>query len=254
VPTRGGGWGRGQRGIRLPWLRHAQAGLPYSAPLPACRAGGHTYGKLNPWAVGAAALAGEGADCGDKRHPADFALWKAAKPGEPTWDSPWGPGRPGERGGACTVVQPARLAGGRPPPAAQTSCGRGCCCAGLLPSCFVGPTHDAPAHTPTTHLHALALPPTHLPTPPTPPTHPHPPTHPPAGWHIECSAMASSVLGPKMDIHTGGEDLRFPHHDNELAQVGGCAGCQVHRGGPRWAAALGRRILPARRGHGRSKG
>jgi hypothetical protein len=168
VPTRGGGWGRGQRGIRLPWLRHAQAGLPYSAPLPACRAGGHTYGKLNPWAVGAAALAGEGADCGDKRHPADFALWKAAKPGEPTWDSPWGPGRP--------------------------------------------------------------------------------------GWHIECSAMASSVLGPKMDIHTGGEDLRFPHHDNELAQVGGCAGCQVHRGGPRWAAALGRRILPARRGHGRSKG
>jgi cysteinyl-tRNA synthetase len=118
--------------------------------------------------VGAAALAGEGADCGDKRHPADFALWKAAKPGEPTWDSPWGPGRP--------------------------------------------------------------------------------------GWHIECSAMASSVLGPKMDIHTGGEDLRFPHHDNELAQVGGCAGCQVHRGGPRWAAALGRRILPARRGHGRSKG
>ena len=39
------------------------------------------------------------------------------------------------------------------------------------------------------------------------------------GWHIECSAMASAVLGSKMDIHTGGEDLRFPHHDNELAQV-----------------------------------
>ena len=41
----------------------------------------------------------------------------------------------------------------------------------------------------------------------------------PAGWHIECSAMASAVLGQAMDIHTGGEDLRFPHHDNELAQV-----------------------------------
>lgn len=40
-----------------------------------------------------------------------------------------------------------------------------------------------------------------------------------AGWHIECSAMASSILGAKMDIHSGGEDLRFPHHDNELAQA-----------------------------------
>ncbi|KAI3425944.1 hypothetical protein D9Q98_007914 [Chlorella vulgaris] len=99
----------------------------------AFRAGGHTYGKLNPWAVGAAALAGECSDGGEKRHPCDFALWKAAKPGEPFWDSPWGTGRP--------------------------------------------------------------------------------------GWHIECSAMASAVLGAKMDIHTGGEDLRFPHHDNELAQA-----------------------------------
>jgi len=42
----------------------------------------------------------------------------------------------------------------------------------------------------------------------------------PAGWHIECSAMASAVLGSRMDIHSGGEDLRFPHHDNELAQAG----------------------------------
>lgn len=40
-----------------------------------------------------------------------------------------------------------------------------------------------------------------------------------AGWHIECSAMASKLLGKKMDIHTGGVDLRFPHHDNELAQA-----------------------------------
>jgi cysteinyl-tRNA synthetase len=106
------------------------------------RSQGHTYGKLNPWAVGSA-LAAEGEPGGDKRHPSDFALWKAAKPGEPTWDSPWGAGRP--------------------------------------------------------------------------------------GWHIECSAMASAVIGQQVDIHTGGEDLRFPHHDNELAQAEAhyhCEGCQ----------------------------
>ncbi|GAB4823051.1 hypothetical protein N2152v2_010097 [Parachlorella kessleri] len=99
------------------------------------RESGHVYGKLNPWAVGSAALGGgecEGGG-GDKRNPSDFALWKAQKPGEPAWDSPWGRGRP--------------------------------------------------------------------------------------GWHIECSAMASAILGSKLDIHTGGEDLRFPHHDNELAQA-----------------------------------
>ncbi|MDR7556083.1 MAG: cysteine--tRNA ligase [Armatimonadota bacterium] len=67
-----------------------------------------------------------------KEHPMDFALWKAAKPGEPAWDSPWGPGRP--------------------------------------------------------------------------------------GWHIECSAMAMQFLGEQLDIHGGGEDLRFPHHENEIAQ------------------------------------
>ncbi|XP_058768976.1 cysteine--tRNA ligase 2, cytoplasmic-like isoform X1 [Vicia villosa] len=67
-----------------------------------------------------------------KRHPADFALWKAAKPGEPSWDSPWGPGRP--------------------------------------------------------------------------------------GWHIECSAMSSCYLSHKFDIHGGGIDLIFPHHENEIAQ------------------------------------
>lgn len=97
------------------------------------RSSGHTYGKLNPWAVGSAALAGETTDCGGKRHPSDFALWKNAKPGEPVWESPWGLGRP--------------------------------------------------------------------------------------GWHIECSAMASAIIGQTLDIHTGGEDLRFPHHDNELAQA-----------------------------------
>lgn len=104
----------------------------------AFRKAGHTYGKLNPWAVGAVDnnAAGDGNETSNenlKRHPSDFALWKAAKPGEPMWDSPWGAGRP--------------------------------------------------------------------------------------GWHIECSAMASSIIGSTIDIHTGGEDLRFPHHDNELAQA-----------------------------------
>lgn len=100
----------------------------------AFRAAGHTYGKLNPWAVGSATLSGEVTDPGSvKRHACDFALWKAQKSGEPAWVSPWGQGRP--------------------------------------------------------------------------------------GWHIECSAMASCVIGQKVDIHSGGEDLRFPHHDNELAQA-----------------------------------
>ncbi|MCI0376645.1 MAG: cysteine--tRNA ligase [Gemmataceae bacterium] len=67
-----------------------------------------------------------------KRNPGDFALWKAAKPGEPAWDSPWGQGRP--------------------------------------------------------------------------------------GWHIECSAMSVKLLGQTLDIHGGGLDLQFPHHENELAQ------------------------------------
>lgn len=76
-----------------------------------------------------------------KRHPADFALWKAAKPGEPSWDSPWGPGRP--------------------------------------------------------------------------------------GWHIECSAMSAHYLTSSFDIHGGGMDLIFPHHENELAQS--CAACEETR-------------------------
>jgi cysteinyl-tRNA synthetase len=73
-----------------------------------------------------------------KEDPLDFALWKAAKPGEPTWDSPWGPGRP--------------------------------------------------------------------------------------GWHIECSAMAEKYLGVGFDIHGGGTDLIFPHHENEIAQSEGASG------------------------------
>ena len=75
---------------------------------------------------------------GNKRDPADFALWKAAKPGEPSWESPWGRGRP--------------------------------------------------------------------------------------GWHIECSAMAEKYLGPRFDLHGGGIDLRFPHHENERAQAQGVHG------------------------------
>jgi len=107
---------------------------------------GHYYRKLEPgvettakeMAEGEGGLAGDGAE---KRYPSDFVLWKASKPGEPEWDSPWGKGRP--------------------------------------------------------------------------------------GWHIECSAIASDILGPCMDIHAGGIDLKFPHHDNELAQSEACFGhCQ----------------------------
>ncbi|CAM4566963.1 cysteine--tRNA ligase, cytoplasmic isoform X1 [Lepidochelys kempii] len=100
----------------------------------------HSYAKLVPEAVGDQRALQEGEGdlsisvdrLSEKRSPNDFALWKSSKPGEPSWDSPWGKGRP--------------------------------------------------------------------------------------GWHIECSAMAGSILGESMDIHGGGFDLRFPHHDNELAQ------------------------------------
>ena len=68
----------------------------------------------------------------NKEHPMDFALWKGARPGEPSWESPWGPGRP--------------------------------------------------------------------------------------GWHIECTSMSMSYLGESLDIHGGGQDLVFPHHENEIAQ------------------------------------
>src|SRR5581483_1704474 len=74
----------------------------------------------------------------NKQDPLDFVLWKAAKPGEPAWDSPWGPGRP--------------------------------------------------------------------------------------GWHIECSAMSEHFLGEHFDIHGGGQDLLFPHHENEIAQSEGAHG------------------------------
>ena len=96
------------------------------------------YGKLSKRNVddmrsGARIEVGE-----HKRDPLDFVLWKGAKPGEPSWESPWGPGRP--------------------------------------------------------------------------------------GWHIECSAMSMKYLGETFDIHGGGQDLIFPHHENEIAQSEGATG------------------------------
>jgi cysteinyl-tRNA synthetase len=97
-----------------------------------------------------------------KRSPVDFALWKAAKPGEPSWDSPWGPGRP--------------------------------------------------------------------------------------GWHIECSAMSVGLLGEGFDIHGGGSDLVFPHHENERAQSEGAGqrfarhwlhNAMVNIGGEKMSKSLG---------------
>ena len=147
---------------------------------------GHTYGKLKPWAVGSALLAAEGEsnfETSEKHTATDFALWKASKPGEPFWESPWGRGRPGEILGSSFWESPwGRF-----------------CAAGLLCHIFAGDI------IPLLSCGCRKL--TQLPFPPFP------------GWHIECSAMASSILGSKMDIHSGGEDLKFPHHDNELAQA-----------------------------------
>ena len=122
------------------------------------KAANHDYAKLEPWSKGNRELLAEGEGSSGwvlrfaresssisdfacvgalsvssgRRSAADFALWKASKPGEPSWPSPWGAGRP--------------------------------------------------------------------------------------GWHIECSVMASAIYGDNMDIHSGGIDLAFPHHDNEMAQ------------------------------------
>lgn len=95
-----------------------------------------TYGKLSQQSI-EDLRAGSRVDVGEKKEdPLDFVLWKAAKPGEPAWESPWGQGRP--------------------------------------------------------------------------------------GWHIECSAMAKKHLGTTIDIHAGGHDLKFPHHENEIAQSEAC--------------------------------
>ena len=91
----------------------------------------HEYGKLSHQNI-EEMISKDSGDIGEKDSPLDFALWKAAKTGEPYWSSPWGDGRP--------------------------------------------------------------------------------------GWHIECSAMALKYLGDSIDIHGGGQDLIFPHHENEIAQ------------------------------------
>ncbi len=89
------------------------------------------YGKLSNRTLDQ--MSGEGGGTAERKHsPFDFALWKSAKPGEPSWDSPWGKGRP--------------------------------------------------------------------------------------GWHIECSVMSCCLLGETFDVHGGGLDLQFPHHENEIAQ------------------------------------
>eukprot|EP00744_Colponema_vietnamica_P007981 GILI01011423.1.p1 GENE.GILI01011423.1~~GILI01011423.1.p1 ORF type:complete len:836 (-),score=267.77 GILI01011423.1:156-2495(-) len=110
---------------------------------------GFSYPKLKPSGekTSEAEMAeGEGAlsktSESEKKSPNDFALWKLSKPGEPSWPSPWGPGRP--------------------------------------------------------------------------------------GWHIECSVMASDIFGENMDIHAGGWDLKFPHHDNE------CAQSEAYHGSKQW--------------------
>ena len=90
------------------------------------------YGALSGQRLEAMRPAEDADDSGTKLDPRDFTLWKGAKPGEPYWETPWGPGRP--------------------------------------------------------------------------------------GWHLECSAMATKYLGPAFDIHGGGMDLIFPHHENEIAQ------------------------------------
>ncbi len=98
------------------------------------------YGKLSGRSLDEM-RAGERVEVDERKvHPMDFALWKASKPGEPAWDSPWGKGRP--------------------------------------------------------------------------------------GWHIECSAMSLHYLGMGFDIHGGGQDLIFPHHENEIAQAEAFAGSE----------------------------
>jgi cysteinyl-tRNA synthetase len=100
------------------------------------------YGRLSGQRLDEMQPAGDSVGDARKRDPRDFALWKSAKPGEPSWPTPWGDGRP--------------------------------------------------------------------------------------GWHLECSAMAGKYLGPTFDIHGGGLDLIFPHHENELAQSVSAGGEFAH--------------------------
>ncbi|MBV9384637.1 MAG: cysteine--tRNA ligase, partial [Streptosporangiaceae bacterium] len=129
------------------------------------------YGALSGQRLQDMRAADDAGDAGDgaaaaKRDPRDFTLWKGAKPGEPYWDTPWGPGRP--------------------------------------------------------------------------------------GWHLECSAMSTKYLGPTFDIHGGGMDLIFPHHENEIAQSRGAgdgfARYWLHNGllglaGEKMSKSLGNSLL-----------
>lgn len=116
-------------------------------------AAGNEYARLEPWSRNDTGLMSDGEGSltktsSEKKSDADFALWKASRPGEPSWPSPWGYGRP--------------------------------------------------------------------------------------GWHIECSAMASDQFGSRMDIHSGGIDLAFPHHDNELVQSEAYWCGEPHSGQHQW--------------------
>jgi cysteinyl-tRNA synthetase len=124
------------------------------------------YGALSGQRLDQMRPAEDSDDTGRKRDPRDFALWKAAKPGEPYWETPWGPGRP--------------------------------------------------------------------------------------GWHLECSAMSTKYLGSTFDIHCGGMDLIFPHHENEIAQSkaagDGFARYWLHNGllglaGEKMSKSLGNSLL-----------
>ena len=125
-----------------------------------------SYGSLSGQRLDHMRAANDTEDGGHKRDPRDFALWKGAKPGEPSWPTPWGPGRP--------------------------------------------------------------------------------------GWHLECSAMSTKYLGSTFDIHGGGLDLVFPHHENELAQSraagDGFARYWLHNGlvrigGEKMSKSLGNSLL-----------
>ena len=126
------------------------------------------YGALSGQRLEAMRPAEDADDAGAKRDPRDFTLWKGAKPGEPSWETPWGSGRP--------------------------------------------------------------------------------------GWHLECSAMSTKYLGPTFDIHGGGMDLIFPHHENEIAQSRGAgdgfARYWLHNGllglaGEKMSKSLGNSLLVA---------
>jgi cysteinyl-tRNA synthetase len=124
------------------------------------------YGALSGQRLDQMRPAEDSEDVSAKHDPRDFTLWKGAKPGEPYWETPWGPGRP--------------------------------------------------------------------------------------GWHLECSAMATKYLGPTFDIHCGGMDLIFPHHENEIAQSraagDGFARYWMHNGllgisGEKMSKSLGNSLL-----------